>query len=134
MTLFQFACPYCSGQFEIENPPAGQAVACPHCREMVALPAELPPPVRETQSVAPAGSEFLPPRAEANDAVLPFILDEPISPAARRGRQSATRVQRPPVRRLSREEKELHRARRNLVMMVVGVVVLAVAAVVLSRV
>ena len=122
MVLFQFACPYCSGQFAVENPPAGHAIACPNCGGTVALPADLPPPVAEPATMV----------AKSPVADDPFdFLD--ISEPTARPLQIKQRTLPTNVRRLSREEKERRRVRRNLVLMVAGLLVLAIAAAGLSR-
>lgn len=38
MVAVPFACPHCSGMFQVDSSMAGQHVACPHCRGVVALP------------------------------------------------------------------------------------------------
>ena len=147
MESFHFACPHCSGQFEVKHPPPGHAVACPHCGGGVALPPDMPLPVdaptqrdesysaeappaeppMQTSGLGHAAAPVEPP--QAFDFIEPptIAASRPASPAA------GQRVL-PEMRRLSREEKERRRTVRNLVLMVVGVVVLVVATVVLSRV
>jgi predicted Zn finger-like uncharacterized protein len=129
MAVVQFACPYCSGQFDVENPPAGQAVRCPHCEASVVLPGEPPavdaPPPANADPLA-----FLTPPA-AGPAPT-FAPDEPM-PVVREVRKRKPRPAPREVRHLSREEKERRRAVRNLVLMTAGVVILCVAAILLSR-
>jgi hypothetical protein len=127
MALFQFACPHCSGQFQVQDPPAGEAIACPHCGRGVALPAELPPPadVVEAPPDLPLPTDGI---------TLPFDVHEPPTPSAAQPSRASAQVVRPPARApLSREERERRRTIRNLLLMLTGLVVLVVAALVLSR-
>jgi hypothetical protein len=127
MAPVAFSCPHCSGRFEAENPPAGTAVACPHCRGAVSPSDDAAGAAREDPLA------FLSPPADSTAPLVPFDLDEPKSIARRAARRDRGRLPRQ-VRRLSREEKARRRARRNLVLMTLGIVVLVVAAVLLSRV
>lgn len=38
MVAVQFACPHCSGLFQVDDSMSGQQVACPHCRGLVVVP------------------------------------------------------------------------------------------------
>lgn len=153
--LFQFACPYCGGQFAVDDPAAGHAIACPHCGGQVALPAatlpaatlptELPPRAVEPPAEAPtapaplgvvAKETFDPPTAdEPIDENNPLVFLNAPGPrtAAVGSRRKRQRVLPPNVRRLSHAEKERRRLRRNLVLMVAGMIVLASVLVALSR-
>ncbi len=127
MALFQFACPHCSGQFQVQDPPAGQAIACPHCGLGVALPSELPPPADavETPPESPRSTDGI---------ELPFELDEP-APAMPPSPLAGAPVVLPQTRApMSREDRERRRTIRNLVLMVTGLIVLVAAVLVLSRV
>ena len=158
--LFQFACPYCGGQFAVDDPAAGHAIACPHCGGQVALPAtalpaatppaatlptELPP--RTVEPAAEAATTPAPRGVVAKETFDPPTADEPIdesdplvflnAPGPRTvavgPRRKRQRVLPPNVRRLSHAEKERRRLRRNLVLMVAGMIVLASVLVALSR-
>ncbi len=122
MEPFQFACPYCSGQFEIDQLPEGNAVACPHCGEAVGFPAELASP--QTESARSGAAELPDGVFDFLDRANPATKADSSNTAGRRGRP----------RTLTRQERERLRMRRNVVLMVVGVVVLSLAAVLLSRV
>ncbi len=129
MASFQFACPHCSRPFELENPQAGAVVACPACGESLALPAQLP------AALAPddQGAEFAPPEVTNEESVpLAFDLGEP--PPLRRGAAAPRKSPATPAgRQLSREERMRRQQVRSLVLMIGGVVVLAIAVIVLSR-
>lgn len=128
MALFQFACPHCSGQFQVQDPPAGQAIACPHCGRGVALPSELPPPADAVEA-PPA-----PPPSPEDGVTLPFDVHEPPALPTGQASRASAHVLPPPARApLSRDERERRRTIRNLVLMLAGLVVLVVAALVLSR-
>jgi len=101
MASMEFACPHCSGRFELENPRAGGRVPCPLCGQTIAIPADLPPTEQ--------------PAAEKVD-----------SKSAPSGNESL-------AVRLSREEKHRRRQIRSLVWMIGGAVLLALAAILLSR-
>jgi hypothetical protein len=99
----------------------------------VALPSELPPACEPALPPAAEQPLFAPAAQPAMEGVLPFEIDDAAWRAARPGRQPT----RPPtanVRHLSHEEKERRRLIRNLAMMTVGILVLVIAAVVLSRI
>ena len=148
MASFQFACPYCNGQFAVDDPPAGQAVACPHCGGAIALPAELnpaivaPPPVagQPSASEPPSVEEDAPwvaptPTPSAGATILPFEIESSAIPhiATSIAQHGPGSRKRPPVRRLTRQERNTRRLYRNLALMAVGMLVLAVAVVALSR-
>jgi hypothetical protein len=134
MALFQFACPHCNQPFEIEDPPAGQAVHCPHCQDLVGLPDELAPALYEPARAADTSSE-----AERAEPESPFanidFRDERTSILRPRRWKRKKRVPKKTrnVVQLSRNEKRRRQQRRSLFMMVFGLVVLFVAVVVLSR-
>ena len=113
MTSIEFVCPHCSGRFELGNPPAGEHVACPLCKGMLAIPAELPHPDTEEG---------------------PFEVGE-LAPAELQvhRRKPAAHDEAPLVAPLSREQKEHRRQIRSLVWMIGGGALLAIAAAVLSR-
>jgi hypothetical protein len=128
MALVEFVCPHCSGRFGLENPPAGEHVACPLCRGTLAIPAELPPPD------ADEGKMDFVARDDVEAPPLAFDVGE-LAPAkllARR-RTSAARDEPPAIAPLSRDKKEYRRQIRTLVWIVGGGIVLAVAAALLSR-
>ncbi len=129
MAVLEFACPYCNGQFEIADPPAGMAVTCPHCGAAVALPVDLPPASQAIQPSPPI--EFVAPHA------APFIpLDIVTAPTTPVGPGRGCRARRgpaPEVSRLSREKQAQRRLQRNLVLMATGLLLLTIAVAVLSR-
>jgi hypothetical protein len=134
MALTQFDCPHCSGVFQAENPPAGQAVTCPRCGKPVKLPDELPPPAPDSDppwaiGELPAGerSEIA---AEPTAPFIPFDFRGDV-PGSARGRRPPKK--RAVVRTLSPQEKKRSRRVRSVVLMISGLVVLAIAVVVLSR-
>jgi hypothetical protein len=57
----RFSCPSCNQPIEIEDTWAGQSVACPYCKNVVAAPAESNWPPDEVQMAAPTTSAFAPP-------------------------------------------------------------------------
>ena len=125
MASYHFACPYCSGAFEVSAPELGQAIACPHCAATVTLPTELPPPPPD-----------LPPAVEEPEGgVYAFLADPTPSPAARSAPSRPSQVTRSSAKRpaISARERDRRRALRNVVLMVVGLLVLVLAVVVLSR-
>lgn len=139
MASFQFACPYCSGEFEVRERPAGEAIACPHCGKAVSLPSERSaeadesapvPPIEpgDDEDVVAAGNE-----STTSPSALDFLEQPTPGPTTKPSRRPLPR--RPPsnVRRLSREEQERRRMIRNAVLMTIGMIVLAVAVTVLSR-
>jgi hypothetical protein len=119
MASFEFLCPHCSGRFELENPPPGEQTACPLCGGPLAIPPELPEP-------PPAPPQVQPASAPAEVDVTQFGLNVDPSPARAPGVVSREEP-------LSREEKERRRQVRSLIWMIGGVLLLAVAAIVLSR-
>lgn len=125
MPQYRLACPHCSHTFALENPPAERQVSCPACGQALALPEHLPAasqPPGPTSSFEGAADLAPTVTSPADVAAPPSIVDQgPAAPAVG------------PVRHLSREEKVQRRQTRSLVLMIVGVVLLAVAAVVLSR-
>jgi hypothetical protein len=128
MALFQFGCPHCGGAFQVQDLPAGQAVACPHCGGGVALPSELPP----SAAAAETAAEPPPVPAEYNQGIeLPF------EPRETHVAKTAVRPPLPPEATtrtsLTRAQRERRRAVRNLVLMIVGLIVLVGAALVLKR-
>jgi hypothetical protein len=125
MASYEFLCPHCNGRFELANPPPGGRVACPLCRQTLAIPTELPEPV-------PAATEPTQP-VEAEVRPLAFDVDTASREleARRKARERADEA--PRIVPLSREEKERRRQVRSLIWMIGGVVLLAIAAMVLSR-
>ncbi len=120
-----FACPHCNGPFTIEQIPPSQAVACPHCGGAVAVPDQQS--ASEPWRDAATG-------LEESAAALDFLKPSVVSPAP-----PAEPTPQAPTSKLvleprSRIEQERRRTVRNLVLMTVGVIVLAVAVVVLSRI
>jgi hypothetical protein len=136
MALVDFACPHCSGQFQLENPPLGGQVACPLCRQMLAIPSELPPDVADSDAAAPVTSPSESetgehPHVETREIELDVADTAGHVPRAqRRTRLGDERVA---VEPLSRIQKEHRRQVRSLVWMIGGAVLLAIAAAVLSR-
>jgi hypothetical protein len=126
MASYHFACPYCSGEFEVVAPELGQAIACPHCAQSVTLPAELPPPP----------PDFLSGDEQAETAPYAFLSEQSPVPATS---QANSRPTNRPVSQssgrpsLSRHERDRRRGVRNVILMVIGTVVLVAAALLLSR-
>jgi hypothetical protein len=133
MALVQFACPYCSGQFEIADPPAGQAVACPHCSAAVALPVNLPStPLAAPQVVNPWAT--VEPVAQDAAPFIPLdLVSLPTTRAGRSGRRRAPNAPEPGVQRLSREKERHRRLSRRVAMMAIAVLLLVLAVAVLTR-
>ncbi len=114
MTSIEFVCPHCSGRFELENPPAGGRVACPSCKGMLAIPAELPQP-------------------DTDEGAFDFVGERAPRELLVHRRTSAAQQEAPIVEPLSRAEKEHRRQIRSLAWMIGGGALLAIAAAVLSR-
>ena len=128
MEPYRFSCPYCSGEFGVDERPGGQPVVCPHCDRTVALAAEPPEPILEAETAEAAAGAPTAPAARQESVSRPSA--PPIQPQpSLRQRQSL-----PSASRLSRQEKDRRRLRRNLVLMTVGMIVLAIALAVLSQV
>jgi hypothetical protein len=111
----------------------------PNRRGAVALPTDAPAETQEPAAPSvhsPAVERLLADVADpgASALALDFLEQPSAHPSTRQ--PSPPKQPSPPanVRRLSRQEKDRRRARRNLVLMAVGIVVLTIAAVVLSRV
>jgi hypothetical protein len=131
MALIEFACPHCRGQFQLDNPPAGGQVACPLCRQVLAIPTDLPPAV--------AGFDFAPPQAAggARGVKPPPLAFDPDEASAVE-RPSRRRKSPPPndvsvLEPLSRQRQDRRRQMRGLAWMIGGILLLAIAAAVLSR-
>jgi hypothetical protein len=133
MAVVQFVCPHCSGRFELASPTPGGQAACPRCGRSLAIPAELP---AAADGAADDAAAFVP-RSPEPDSPAPELAFDPGElsgwlPARREAGPAATPVERPVVH-LTREEKEHRRQRRNLIWMIGGVILLAIATIVLSR-
>lgn len=128
MTLIEFVCPHCSGRFELEDPPAGESVACPLCGQTLAIPAELP------QDDTDDGAFDFVGRDDVEGPPLAFDVGE-LAPAELlpHRRTPAAHDEPPAVVPLSREQKEHRRQIRTLVWIIGGGILLAMAAAVLSR-
>lgn len=141
MASFELLCPHCSGRFELANPPRGGQVACPRCGRSVAIPADVPKPVAErrvTRSKPPPSRPKDADEGEAEPVLLPYDEDEPRPEAqppveASPPVPTSEAVHEAPVVRVSREEKARRRQMRSLIWMIVGVVLLAIAVIVLTR-
>lgn len=120
-----YHCPHCSGPFTIEQAPPSETVACPHCGGAVALP-------DQKLAVEPRGDAATAPEESA--AALDFLQPSVASPAPPASPTPAPPQTKPILEPRSRIELERRRTVRNLVLMTVGVVVLAVAVVVLSQI
>lgn len=77
MAAVSFTCPRCCGVFQVASTLAGQQVACPHCRSLVALPAA------ET-AARPLPLPAPPPPASASRAALDVRQPRPGTGARRR--------------------------------------------------
>ena len=80
MTLFN--CPHCSGPFQVDTSLPSLQVACPHCRQPVALASE--PPVSESPVSEPPAAEpplVKPPPAEPPVADISANRPRNYSPA-----------------------------------------------------
>ena len=115
---FVIACPTCQGRIAALVARAGRDGCCPLCAATLVVPAaEAPAPsiVRETVALpvdAFAGiAAATPARPAAVDPALAF--QEPVKTVAGGDRPV-------PLRRLTNEERRLRRARRNLVLLLVG--------------
>ncbi len=124
MVLVQFACPHCTEQFTLENPPPGATILCPHCGLKIGIPDVAPPPV---ETIAPTAA----PDAAATGVPLDFLSEEPAS-GDRRGQFDRPRI-RPTVRPLDRAARRQRQQWQSLAVMVLCLVVLAIAVVVLGR-
>jgi len=125
MASYHFACPYCSGAFEVSAPELGQAIACPHCAATVTLPTELPPPPPDIPLVEDT----------SEGAAYAFLTEPTPTPMSRQASRRPLQIAQTPIKRtaISPRERDRRRAKRNLVLMVVGMLVLVAAVVVLSR-
>ncbi len=116
------ACPYCAGRFQEVAEAENRAAACPHCGRSVTVPAA----PRQVVPPAPPATKFEvegPP-----DPRSPFDFAEPAKVLVNR------RGEPVPLRRLTPEEKERYRRRLNLLFALLGMVILAIALVVLLRI
>jgi hypothetical protein len=131
MTSVRFACPHCSGQFSLDDPPAGQAVGCPHCGRSVGIPQS--PQQVETSAAVQSVSER-DETAIGGDAL--DFLNEAVS-VPRRGRKASLPsdgVPLPEIRLLGRIEQRRRQQRRSVVVMILCMAVLAVALMLLNKV
>jgi hypothetical protein len=128
MAVVEFACPHCNEQFELEDPPAGEHVACPLCGGMLAIPADLPAEDADSGALEFVG------RDDVEAAPAAFDVGE-LAPAEMlpHRRKSAASAPAPAIVPLSREEKERRRQIRTFVWMIGGGLLLAIAAAMLSR-
>lgn len=135
MASIEFACPHCSGRFELANPPAGEHVACPLCRQMLAIPAELPEPEEDSVGAQARAEETEFAVLRAGEVKAPPIAFDVGKRSARPALDvpSLAREDKPVAESLSREAKEHRRQIRSLVWMIGGAVLLAIAAAVLAR-
>jgi DNA-directed RNA polymerase subunit RPC12/RpoP len=119
MAMLQFACPHCGRAFQVDEDMAGRQAACPSCGGTLLVPATAPP----AETSTPAAPEQFPP------------LREPAGASA--ADSAAVRVETRPaerkLRRLSREEKQRLRFRRNLAMLALGLTTLIVVLLLLVR-
>lgn len=70
MTLSQFNCPHCSGLFQVDASLSALQVACPHCRQPVALGSEpvlAEPPVADPPAIEPPPIDSPSPRQRSNE-------------------------------------------------------------------
>lgn len=143
---FEFDCPLCGGAFEADLAMLGQEVECPHCGQVVELPAtsELdagspvdpadqpqagPPAVKKpaeragttAQTQTPSDLPPTPSKAPASTAPK-----QP--PASKPPKESKPRAEAKP---LSREERAAARRRLNLTLAAVGAVILIITFVLL---
>ena len=57
MNPISFACPFCSGVFQVDQQQAATQVYCPHCEKVIDLPKQLGETLPETPGPGPASSE-----------------------------------------------------------------------------
>ena len=57
MNPISFACPFCSGVFQVDQQQAATQVYCPHCEKVIDLPKQLGEASPEKLEAGPAGSE-----------------------------------------------------------------------------
>jgi hypothetical protein len=131
MASYEFLCPHCSGRFALANPPPGGRAACPLCGQTLAIPAELPESLPAPRGPAAAAQETRQEEPEAPS--LAFDVDAAARELASRRKRGERPVEAPRIVPLSRAEKERRRQVRSLIWMIGGVLLLAIAAIVLSR-
>jgi hypothetical protein len=151
-SLFVVACPACGGWSAATAAMAGKSACCPQCAAaflvpwptatppapVVAAPATPPPessaaPVEPTpapaaiESAAPLPPSAVPDHELASAAPAGELhLQEPVKTVGRGTHAIA-------LRRLTPEEKDAHRRRRNMVMLLTGAAILIAIAVVLGK-
>ncbi len=134
MPLTQLICPHCAGVFQADNPAAGEAVTCPRCGHPIQLPDEWSPPAPDGDPPWPVGEfssgEQTADLAEPTGPFIPLDIFGDVDSSAHVRRPARKRAA---VRTLSRQEKKRRRQVRSVVLMIGGLVVLAIAVVVLSR-
>lgn len=108
----QFDCPICQGAFDAPEELLGGEVTCPHCSQVVALPA--PPP-------------------SANPVASPPEAERPQAPASTKN-EPAQPEPPPPPKKLTAEQRAAARRRFNLALAVTGALLLIVIFVVLTQV
>ena len=129
MTLTPFHCPHCHGTFQFDTAPAAVQVACPHCRQMIAMfgepavvePPVVEPPVAESPLREPPRDE--PPVTERSALDPDDALTNPLRPgaAAERGQAVAHGYQ---YRRLAVNERATRRFLKNAIVWVCCAIVL----------
>lgn len=127
MSLVRFVCPHCSGSFELENPPAGEQVACPLCQGTLAIPAELCEDEGvelEFDFVDSDGVEAPPMAFDVGELATGELLPH---------RRTAAARHKPAIAPTDRAAKEHRRQLYSLVWMIGGGILLAIAVAVLSR-
>jgi endogenous inhibitor of DNA gyrase (YacG/DUF329 family) len=122
----EFDCPLCGGAFEASPEMLGEQVECPHCGQVVELPAAQeiaeevvaepePTPTLERPEPEPESLSLSPPTPSVAPAP-----DPKLEPAPK------------PVRPLTRAERAAARKRFNLILAAVGGVILLLAFLVLA--
>ncbi len=138
--LFAVACPQCAAALAVSDDLVGTVAGCPVCQASFLVPEpELPPPPPAPQAPVanaspavadPVWREMAPTLAEAAAQPVERNRDlefrEPVSTLE-------TETGAVELRRLSAEEKQLRRSRRNIVMLLVGTTILIVLTAILGR-
>ncbi len=130
----EFDCPLCAGAFEASPEMLGQQVECPHCGEVVELPAaqEMPVAQERAEEAAAAPEPFGPadePEPEPR-AQTPQPPSEALAPAP--DKQPEPEQEPEPQRPLTRAERAAARKRFNLILAAVGGMILLLAFLVLA--
>lgn len=117
--LFVIACPTCLGHLAAVHGDAGRVGCCPLCAATLLVPAaDLPPaePIRRERADPFAAVATTPPRGESTGSPT-LVFHDPVKTVS--GGETAVKL-----RRLTDEERRGRRARRNIVLLIVGSAIL----------